>query len=228
MLTWVRPEEHPEGLLTAPCPVCGYRFGTKWLMEDMPDEAVQEMDDIFSDPAAETSNSHGTDKTLGTTALLEQWGLTLKSEFVPWSQSRNAGSGDPSLNWRVSLFRGETLITEAEFTAGWGHTNYARKKIVNIHTEHDRQQIVKECETGRNHGLQTKSQPNPKDVLRSFVLDAQVLNYPSFESWASDFGYSSDSIIARKIYDASLAQGLRLKNGLGDDLFTQVCEAFES
>jgi hypothetical protein len=38
MLAWVRPEDHPDGLLTRPCPVCGYRYGTAWLTEELPQE----------------------------------------------------------------------------------------------------------------------------------------------------------------------------------------------
>lgn len=41
MLIWVRPEEHPEGLLGAPCPHCGYEYGTKWLFEELPEETVK-------------------------------------------------------------------------------------------------------------------------------------------------------------------------------------------
>ena len=32
-------------------------------------------------------------------------GLTLRAEFVPWSQSRNKGEKDRTLNWRVTLLR---------------------------------------------------------------------------------------------------------------------------
>jgi hypothetical protein len=41
MLTWVRPEEHPGGLLTAPCEVCGYRYGSAWLYEPLPVEVTE-------------------------------------------------------------------------------------------------------------------------------------------------------------------------------------------
>lgn len=30
--------EHPEGLLGKPCPVCGYKYGTKWLYVPIPTE----------------------------------------------------------------------------------------------------------------------------------------------------------------------------------------------
>lgn len=32
----VYPTEHPKGLLTKPCPKCGYKYGTKWLKMEVP------------------------------------------------------------------------------------------------------------------------------------------------------------------------------------------------
>lgn len=32
----VYPTEHPEGLLTKPCPKCGYKYGSAWLKEPVP------------------------------------------------------------------------------------------------------------------------------------------------------------------------------------------------
>lgn len=40
MLTWVRRDEHPDGLLSHPCPTCGYRYGTAWLHESLPADVV--------------------------------------------------------------------------------------------------------------------------------------------------------------------------------------------
>lgn len=40
---WVTPKEHPEGILCAPCPVCGYRYGSQWLMEPLPVEVIEEV-----------------------------------------------------------------------------------------------------------------------------------------------------------------------------------------
>jgi hypothetical protein len=34
---WITPEEHPGGLLDKPCPVCGYRYGSAWKEERVPD-----------------------------------------------------------------------------------------------------------------------------------------------------------------------------------------------
>lgn len=37
---WVTPAEHPAGVLTKPCAVCGYKYGTRWLLEAVPDAVV--------------------------------------------------------------------------------------------------------------------------------------------------------------------------------------------
>lgn len=37
---WVRPDEHPAGLLTRPCEVCGYKYGTEWRKVDVPAEVL--------------------------------------------------------------------------------------------------------------------------------------------------------------------------------------------
>lgn len=37
---WVTESEHPEGLLSKPCPVCGYKYGTSWLKEDVPQDVI--------------------------------------------------------------------------------------------------------------------------------------------------------------------------------------------
>lgn len=40
MLSWVTRAEHSEGLLSHPCPVCGYKFGSAWLHEDVPEDVL--------------------------------------------------------------------------------------------------------------------------------------------------------------------------------------------
>lgn len=36
----LQPEEHLEGILCKPCPVCGYKYGTSWIKEEVPKEVV--------------------------------------------------------------------------------------------------------------------------------------------------------------------------------------------
>lgn len=43
MLTWITRKEHPAGLLSEACPVCGYKFGSMWLYEAIPAEVIAEI-----------------------------------------------------------------------------------------------------------------------------------------------------------------------------------------
>ena len=48
-LGWLNEEDHPEGILSKACPVCGYKYGTKWLHEEVPQEVI---DWLFALPDA--------------------------------------------------------------------------------------------------------------------------------------------------------------------------------
>ena len=37
-LGWLREDEHPEGILSRACPVCGYKYGTSWVYFPIPAE----------------------------------------------------------------------------------------------------------------------------------------------------------------------------------------------
>lgn len=39
-LGWLHPEEHPDGILGKPCPVCGYKYGHSWLTEEVPQDVI--------------------------------------------------------------------------------------------------------------------------------------------------------------------------------------------
>lgn len=49
---WVLPEEHPEGLLTKACGECGYRYGSAWLYEEVPEDVLQQLYDLPIKPSS--------------------------------------------------------------------------------------------------------------------------------------------------------------------------------
>jgi len=53
-LLHLTPEEHPEGILTKKCPICGYECGTEWLFEEVPDNIIEW---LFSRPKPENRYS---------------------------------------------------------------------------------------------------------------------------------------------------------------------------
>lgn len=52
---WVKPEEHPRGLLGKPCAKCGYCYGSRWLREEVPDDVVQWLHDLPTSDALPTA-----------------------------------------------------------------------------------------------------------------------------------------------------------------------------
>jgi hypothetical protein len=38
---WLTETEHPEGLMSKPCPTCGYKYGSAWLKQDVPAEVIE-------------------------------------------------------------------------------------------------------------------------------------------------------------------------------------------
>lgn len=158
-------------------------------------------------------------------------GLTIKSVFVPFSQSRNKSEKDPSLNWVVSLLKNDRVILTTDYMAGCGHCpSYKQLKMSLM----DKEAVDYECE----HGKKAKYiggtshifggaaiEPKLADVLHSLCLDSDVINYGTFEEWAGDLGYDPDSRKAHKIYKTCLEFAIKLRNGIGDKGLKELCEA---
>jgi hypothetical protein len=183
--------------------------------------------------------------------IADRIGLTMAAEFVPFSRSRNAqprhGSEKPweSLNWKVTLQRGGRDILSTDYSQGTGHAPAYALKLKNPSSRYEaamkERAIAAEIETGRIHqfgeGLMYDSRtglrdtrkpiapPSIGDVLQSLAMDAAVLNYASFEDWAADHGYDSDSRTAESTYRECLAIALAFRAGLGDDRMSEIALA---
>ena len=73
--------------------------------------------------------------------------------------------------------------------------------------------------SGRSVGIRDVLWPAPDgaDILWCLLSDASALDCGTFEEWASDLGYDTDSRKAEKTYRACLAIGLALRAALGND-----------
>ena len=71
-------------------------------------------------------------------ATLENLGLTVESEFVPFSQSRNKGEKIPSLNWKVTVKRNGRDVLTVDYTAGCAHCPAKATKAPSIYPGKDR------------------------------------------------------------------------------------------
>lgn len=150
-------------------------------------------------------------------------GLTMEAEFVPFSKSRNKDEKNPSLNWRVTLHRNGREILTTDYMAGSGHCpaykspEHGRPGFMSI----ERDKAIRiECEEGKRvltYGYGNPIVPELADVLYSLVADASAIDYATFEDWASEHGYYTDSRSAEKTYRACLETALKLRSAIGDD-----------
>jgi len=167
--------------------------------------------------------------------FLKQHELSVVSEFVPFSKSRNAKEKDKSLNWRVTLKYGKRDIITTDYDAGIGHCP-AYQNAKGLKTSlRDAELIGVECERGfaakdrAGSPVCDKSRPilpDAKDVIYSLIGDADALDYPTYEGWAEDLGFGLDSRSGEACYRACLEIGLRLRAGLGEKLLSELKEVF--
>jgi len=165
-------------------------------------------------------------------AVAAELGLTLHSEFVPWSKSRNAGEKSPSLNWTVTLRKNSREVLTTDYGAGCGHCPSYQQGNSNAPRA---MAVEAECETGYAHRIdgmkpaKTKSPILPEfaDVLHSLASDSDVLDAGGFEEWASDLGYDTDSRKAEATYRACLDIALKLRNALGEQGLATLREAVQ-
>jgi hypothetical protein len=91
-----------------------------------------------------------------------------------------------------------------------------------------RQQIV---ETGVVPGFMSSGNrvkpPEFRDVMHSLLLDAMALDYGSFQDWANDHGYDSDSRSAEAVYRSCLDHGLKLRSMIGDEKLAALHDLFQ-
>ena len=151
-------------------------------------------------------------------AALNEMGLSVEATFVPWSQSRNKGQKDRSLNWRIKLMKNGRAIWEGDYMAGIAHCPSYTQSMSWFISNDQASAIEYETENGKTGRFGTPKVrgesilPDTCDVVYSLVQDASAIDHPSFESWAGDYGYDTDSRNAESIYRECLKIGLALRN----------------
>lgn len=174
--------------------------------------------------------------------ILDAMGVKLASVFVPFSQSRNRDDKSPSLNWRVTLKYAGKDVLICDYMQGCANCPSYKNPVKFPTGRRDdhltKIAIARECETGKILRHTVPSSPNFMDVgkidgpdvaevLYSLLQDAQVLNCRDFADWCDEVGMEDDSIRARGIYDACVADSLKLHAAFGKQMITDLQELFE-
>ena len=155
-------------------------------------------------------------------------GLSIASEFVPFSKSRNAKEKFLSLNWKVTLLhKGRALFT-CDYMAGVAHCPAYKLSVKEAggHNSIMRHEMLKrECETGRVYFDGAPILPDETDVIACLLKDCDALQHAGFDSWCDELGFDSDSIKANAIYNECLQRALALRAAVGDSAFNTLLSA---
>jgi hypothetical protein len=81
----------------------------------------------------------------------------------------------------------------------------------------------KQLTTYFSQGYGISGEPKAEDVLDCLASDSSGIdNARSFEDWAGEYGYDTDSRKAEKIYNVCVKQAAKLKAFLGDSLYEKL------
>jgi hypothetical protein len=172
--------------------------------------------------------------------LAAELGLEIACQFVPFSQSRNAkpraGSDKPwrSLNWRVTLSaKGREGLT-LDYSQGEGYAPASKgnrfpdkwSKAAAVAVEIETGRKAKPDFGGKPYpGREPIPAPDIADILHCVAMDSGVLDYATFEDWASEYGYETDSRSAESTYRECLAHALAFRAMIGDAKLQELIEA---
>lgn len=93
-------------------------------------------------------------------------------------------------------------------------------------------EVMKTGKAGRWSGSfgQVNTQPilpEKRDVIWSLIMDGDAIDHAGFESWASDYGYDTDSRKAEETYRACVEIGLKMRATLGDEKLKALRDVYQ-
>jgi len=103
---WVYPTEHPDGMLTRPCPQCGYRYGSAWLFDALPQDVIDFIEALNESTAADLEDA---DKG-NVRGFVRNHKIRIDVEKVP--ENKNAPDWKDANHYKTTLyFQGRRMTT---------------------------------------------------------------------------------------------------------------------
>jgi hypothetical protein len=151
--------------------------------------------------------------------ILNALGVDIEATYVP---HKTAAGESPTLRWIVSVRRNGRPFFETTYSAGYAHSPEYKS-----HGGRVTAAVIAECETGCVYGKHSTPVPPPAaaDVVHSLIMDASTAD-EEFEDWASNYGYSTDSREAERIFNACGRTAAALRRAFTRDELTQLEAAF--
>ncbi|MCR4331052.1 MAG: hypothetical protein NUV49_04215 [Patescibacteria group bacterium] len=202
---WVRKSEHPEGLLCEPCPVCGYKYGSAWLKEEVPEDVLSflvSLPDSGIDPG--DSYNEQAEKFLAKT------GATITAEHKETAKYFDDDKETRDI-YQITITRGTRSYS---FPFGQSINNSGKYHAINIYGKNQNNgntvfpptwepPMVNRGGDPLKKGMDYKKNPNFSAPSAYDVLAAIQKNDPgTFHDFCMDFGYDEDSRRAEKTYEA--------------------------
>ena len=174
--------------LSAPCPECGYFYGSAWLTEEIPADVI-EIIQSWTVPATpeERAGEVDEDNPFSLAQLIEIRGIYVVTTRADNNPNAGGFSKDAS-HYEVILLR----KIEGEVGA-------------------------RSMTTFFSMGSAHRNPPTAKDVIECLLMDAQSIEGESFEDWADAMGWDQDSRKAERCYKVIGEQAAALETFLGSD-----------
>jgi len=103
---WVRQDEHPDGVLNKPCPQCGYKYGSAWLFEPLPQDAIELISSLDESTPADLEDA---DKG-NVRGFVRNHKIRIDIERVP--ENKNAPDWKDARHYKTILyFQGRRMTT---------------------------------------------------------------------------------------------------------------------
>lgn len=170
---------------------------------------------------------------------LAEWGIEYSAVFVPFSASRNKAEKNPSLNWLVRFTQvpiedtGRTFATD--YAEGIGHVpgydfKYARSldgdaMYRNI-AEDGRMRKPEDSDRLMPPRRAALPAPTATSALSCLLMDAEAFGF-TFEEWASEFGYDTDSRKAEATYRECVSTSMGIMRVFTPAQLTELRELME-
>lgn len=165
---------------------------------------------------------------------LKEWielnNVSMEWTFVPYSEVKKEGDKLPSLNYKIKLMIDGRLVLVTPYMMGCAHAPCWRPGMLRSMTMYEKEALDYECENGRKYRegmFRIGGEPIPpkiEDVLACLAVDAEAINYGSFEEYAEMFCENSDSIAALRTYEVCRDTGLKLRANLPGNQFDALLE----
>lgn len=160
--------------------------------------------------------------------------FTIEATYVPPTDLKGWYENGTMLKYTVAVYYKGRHVVTTPYSMGLGHIpGWVHKRLV-MAEDSAIQAVLKSGKGSLYRDCDGKGilcyksgppiLPAVADVVGCLATDGSALDYASFEDWASNYGYDTDSRKAEGIYRQCLDTGLRLKSAMGAEAFQALLE----